>query len=60
MWPSRLLRQREGAGIVLAFNYLHLEVKHHIPVRDQNYFRGFALTVRESSGSEEASGIINV
>ena len=45
---------------MLAFNYLHLEVEHHIPVRNQNYFRGFALTVRESGGSEEASGIINV
>ena len=45
---------------MLAFNYLHLEVEHHIPVRNQNYFRGFALTVRESGGSEEASGITNV
>ena len=47
MWPSRLLRQREGAGTALAFNYLHVEVSHHIPVGDQNYSHGFALTVRD-------------
>lgn len=34
-------RQREGAGTVLAFNYLHLEVKDHIPVRTRNFLHGF-------------------
>lgn len=60
MWPSRLLRQREGAGTALAFNYLHVEVSHHTPVGDQNYSHGFALTVRDSSESEEACGTVNV
>ena len=45
---------------MLAFSYLHLEVNHHIPVGDQNYSHGFALTVRDSSESEEACGIVNV
>ena len=43
-----------------AFNYLHLEVRYHMPRSDQNYSHGFALTVRQSSESEEACGILNV